>query len=140
MPRHLSGGRIRIVKSWIENTLRQAGERTPIPFAVRYADGAEHRTRPGSPAFTLVFRHPRAYWRMAGFGHVGMLESYFDGDIDVEGSLAKALAAGMEGELDRGGRTLNWVRNRWHELMHANASRRQAQRKRSRRRREEQCC
>jgi len=128
VPRHLSGGRIRIVKSWIENTLRQAGERTPIPFAVRYPDGTEYRTRPGSPAFTLIFRHPRAYWRMAGFGHVGMLESYFDGDIDVEGSLAKALAAGMEGELDRGGRTLNWVRNRWHELTHANASRRQAQR------------
>ena len=128
MPRHPSGGRIRIVKSWIEQTLRQAGERTAIPFAVRFAGRRRvPHAASGRPAFTLVFRHPRAYWRIAAFGHVGLLEAYFDGDLDVEGSLAKALAAGMEGGLDRGGRALNWVRNRWHELTHANASRRQAQ-------------
>ena len=126
MPQDLSGVRIRIVKSWIENALRRAGERTAIPFAVRYPDGTEQRTRPGSPAFTLVFRRPRAYWRIAAFGHVGMLEAYFDGDLDVEGSLAKALAAGMEGELDRGGRALNWVRNRWHEARFSNRSTAQA--------------
>jgi cyclopropane-fatty-acyl-phospholipid synthase len=116
------------MRSWIETTLRQAGERSAIPFAVRYPDGTEQRTRAGAPAFTLVFRDPRAYWRMAAFGHVGMLEAYFDGQLDVEGSLPDALAAGMEGGLDRRYTPLIWLRNRWHELTHANASRRQARR------------
>ena len=116
------------MRSWIENTLRGVGERTGIAFAVRYPDGREQRTREGAPAFTLVFRTPRAYWRMAAFGYVGLLESYFDRDVDIEGSLAKALAAGMEGGIDQRGTPFTWIRNRWHELTHSNAERSQAQR------------
>jgi cyclopropane-fatty-acyl-phospholipid synthase len=117
---------MRHVRSWIESTLRRAGKRTAIPFAVRYPDGAEQRTGEGAPAFTLAFRDPRAYWRIAAYGHVGMLEAYIDGQLDVEGSLAKALAAGMEGGLDRRYTWLNRLRNRWHELTHSNAERSQA--------------
>ncbi|MCD6041862.1 MAG: class SAM-dependent methyltransferase [Burkholderiales bacterium] len=106
--------------------LRHAGERTPIPFAARYHDGAEMRTRQGGPEFTIVFRSPRAYWRAALFGHVGLLEAYFDGEVDIEGSLPRALAAGMEGDLDRTPTLLGWVRNRWHELTHSNSGRSQA--------------
>jgi cyclopropane-fatty-acyl-phospholipid synthase len=116
------------VRAWIEETLRQVGERTAIPFAVRFTDGAEIRTQNAEPAFTLAFRSPRAYWRMAGFGHVGLLEAYFDGQVDIEGSLAKALAAGMEGRIDSRGTPLTWIRNRWHELTHSNAERSQARR------------
>ena len=100
------------------------GERTSIPFAVRHVDGTRSQTREGHPEFTLVFRNQRAYWRVAAFGHVGLLEAYFDGDVDVEGSLPKALAAGMEGEMV--GTPFTWVRNRWHELLHSNAARSQA--------------
>ena len=100
------------------------GERTSIPFAVRHVDGTETRTREGQPEFTIVFRNPRAYWRVAAFGHVGLLEAYFDGDVDVEGSLSQALAAGMEGQMD--GTPFTWIRNRWHELTHSNAARSQA--------------
>jgi cyclopropane-fatty-acyl-phospholipid synthase len=114
------------VKSWTESLLRRVGERTSIPFAVRHVDGAETRTREGQPEFTIVFRNPRAYWRIAAFGHVGLLEAYFDGDVDLEGSLPKALAAGMEGHIDSGLRPLTWIRNRWHEFMHSNAARSQA--------------
>src|SRR5262245_268685 len=98
---------------------------TSIPFAVRHPDGTETRTREGTPAFTIVFRNPRAYRRIVGSGHVGLLESYFEGDVDVEGSLAKALAAGMEGHIDDQ-TPLNWLRNRWHDLTHSNAARSQA--------------
>ncbi len=106
--------------------LRHAGERTPIPFAARFHDGAEMRTRQGAPEFTIVFRSPRAYWRAALFGHVGLLEAYFDGEVDIEGSLPRALAAGMEGDLDRNPTPLAWIRNRWHELTHSNSGRSQA--------------
>jgi cyclopropane-fatty-acyl-phospholipid synthase len=114
------------MRSLIESRLRRVGERTVVPFAVRFVDGSGFRTRDAAPAFTLVFRQPRAYWRALAFGHVGLLEAYFEGDLDVEGSLAAALAAGMEGELETDSKPLNWLRNRWHELNHANASRSQA--------------
>ncbi|HWM44624.1 MAG TPA: cyclopropane-fatty-acyl-phospholipid synthase family protein [Burkholderiales bacterium] len=116
------------MRAWIEETLRQVGERTEIPFAVRFPDGVETRTRKAAPAFTLVFRSPRAYWRMAAFGYVGLLEAYFADQVGIEGSLAKALAAGMEGGIDDRGTLFTWIRNRWHELTHSNAERSQAQR------------
>jgi cyclopropane-fatty-acyl-phospholipid synthase len=116
------------MRSWIDRTLRWVGERTRIPFAVRYPEGGERRTRDATPEFTLVFRTARAYWRMAAFGYVGLLEAYFDREVDIEGSLAKALAAGMEGGIDQRGTPFTWIRNRWHELTHSNAERSQAQR------------
>ena len=106
--------------------MRAVGERTAIPFALRHPDGTESRSRDAVPAFTVVFRNPRAYWRIAAFGHVGLLESYFDDDLDIEGSLPSALAAGMEGGMDRSAGILNWLRNRWHELTHSNAQRSRA--------------
>jgi cyclopropane-fatty-acyl-phospholipid synthase len=108
--------------------LGEVGERTAIPFAVRFPGGTETRTRNAAPAFTLVFRDPQAYWRMAAFGYVGLLEAYFANQVDIEGSLAKALAAGMEGGIDRRGTPFTWIRNRWHELTHSNAGRSQARR------------
>ena len=114
------------MKTWVENTLHAVGERTSIPFAVRHLDGMESRTRDAAPAFTLAFRRARAYWRIAAFGHVGLLEAYFDDDLDIEGSLPKALAAGMEGGIDQHTGFLVWLRNRWHELTHSNAARSRA--------------
>jgi cyclopropane-fatty-acyl-phospholipid synthase len=110
------------MRSIVEKALRRAGEKASIPFAVRFAGGGEYRSRDhAAPVFTLVFRNPRAYWRIAAFGHVGMMEAYVDGDVEVEGSLAAALATGMEGGLDQP-RVLTAVRNWWHELLFANAS------------------
>jgi cyclopropane-fatty-acyl-phospholipid synthase len=126
VPRLPPDGKIRDVKTWVDRMLRHAGERTPIPYGVRYHDGTEMRTRPGAPEFTIVFRSPRAYWRTALYAHVGLLEAYFDGEVDIEGSLPRALAAGMEGGLDRNPTPFGWIRNRWHELTHSNSGRTQA--------------
>jgi cyclopropane-fatty-acyl-phospholipid synthase len=104
-----------------EAALRGLGERVTTPFVVRFADGAEYRNRDGEPAFTLIFRNARAYRRIAAFGHIGLLESYFDGDVDLEGSLAKAMAAGMDGGMARAN-PLVGLRNRWHEWRFSNAS------------------
>jgi len=114
------------MRSIVEKALRRAGEKSSISFAARFAGGGEYRSRDGAaPAFTLVFNNSRAYRRIVAFGHVGMMEAYVDGDLDVEGSLAAALAAGMEGGLDQP-RILTAVRNWWHEFMFANASARQS--------------
>lgn len=74
------------------------------------------------PDFRLVFHHPRrAALRAALFGHVGLLESWFDGDLDVEGNLNSAFAAGFASALMRP-RLLVSLRNRWHEWRFSNAS------------------
>ena len=108
------------MRTYVETALREVKELSGIPFAVRFAGGGG-LPAPGDPAFTIVFNHPRAYWRVALFGHLGFLESYFDGDIDIEGSLAKALAAGMQGGMDRHKPLVSWL-NRWHEFLYRNSN------------------
>ncbi|MBV9192035.1 MAG: class I SAM-dependent methyltransferase [Betaproteobacteria bacterium] len=96
------------------------GERSGIPFALRLTDGIEVRIGKGDPEFTLIFRKRRAYWRIAAFGHVGLLEAYFAGDVDLQGSLARALAAGMAGaDVPK---FLVTMRNNFHEFLHGNTS------------------
>jgi cyclopropane-fatty-acyl-phospholipid synthase len=107
--------------------IERVGASTATPFRVRFPDGAEYRNSEGPPAFTLLVRDERALRRAALYGHVGVLESYFDGELDIEGSLPRALAAGMETHADEA----TWLvrlRNRWHEFMHTNASRLRANR------------
>ena len=113
------------MQSLIESKLSSFGERVPTSFAVTFPDGAQFANQPGEPQFRFVFRNPRALWRLGLFGHIGLLESYFDGDVDVDGSLALALASGMTGQLDRT-MPLVWLRNQWHELRFGNGDRAQA--------------
>jgi cyclopropane-fatty-acyl-phospholipid synthase len=109
------------MKTSIETALRRVAERAATPFAVRFAGGGELRAGSGEPAFTLVFRSAAAERRTALFGHIGLLESYFEGEADVEGSLAAALAAGMSGGYAEPNRLVA-IRNRWHEARYSNAS------------------
>ncbi len=107
--------------------LRGAAERTRMPFAARFASGSEFRAASGTPEFTLVFRTRRAELRTALFGHVGLLESYFCGEVEVEGDLARAFAFGMQSGLDGAG-WLVQLCNRWHEWRFSNATWEQAKR------------
>jgi cyclopropane-fatty-acyl-phospholipid synthase len=108
------------VKALADQLLRRTGERTGVSFAVRFAGGGEYRNRGDAPpAFTLVFRSAAAYARIAAFGHIGLLESYFDGQLDIEGDLAQAMAVGLAGGV-AGANPLVGVRNRWHELRFSN--------------------
>jgi len=112
--------------SALRSLIERAGRRTGTPFRVRFPTGAEYRSSEAPPAFTVTFRTERAERRTTLYGHVGLLEAYFDGDVDIEGSLPKALAAGMEAGIDQP-TLLVRLRNRWHELTHANGNRRRAQ-------------
>jgi cyclopropane-fatty-acyl-phospholipid synthase len=83
-------------------------------------DGREVRhANTGDPAVTLSFRTPRAYWRTALYGHVGLLEAYFDGDSTSRAACQQALAAGMEGGARRARLLVRWL-NRVHEFLHSN--------------------
>ena len=115
------------VRFLVASALRKTGARTHVPFAVRFRGGGEYRNSDRPAAFTLVVRRARAYARIAAFGHIGLIDAYIDGDVDVEGDLAKATAAGLESGMD-GHNLLVGVRNRWHELRYSNRSWSQAKR------------
>ena len=74
------------------------------------------------PDFRVVFHNRRRVaLRAALFGHIGLLESWFDGDLDVEGDVGRAFAAGMASGFDAP-TPLVRLRNRWHEWRFSNAS------------------
>jgi cyclopropane-fatty-acyl-phospholipid synthase len=110
----------------LEALLDRVGNATAMPFRARFASGREYRNSDEPPAFTLIFNSARAERRAALYGHVGMLDAYFDGEIDIDGSLQQALAAGMEGGIDQARLPVRLL-NRWHEFLYRNASRSQAQ-------------
>ena len=115
------------MRNLAETFVRRAGARSRTPFAVRFAGGGEYRNREEAPAFTVVFHSAAAYARVAAFGHIGLLESYFDGQVDIEGSVAAAMAVGMESGA-ASNNLLVGVRNRWHELRFSNRDWAQAKR------------
>ena len=99
---------------------------TDIPFKVVLPGGAVFRHGSADPAFTITLRTRRAQRRLLLFGYVGLLESYFDGGLDVDGDLALAFRAGIDSGYDRVGNPLVGLRNRWHEWRHSNRSTAQA--------------
>ncbi|MBK7331383.1 MAG: class I SAM-dependent methyltransferase [Betaproteobacteria bacterium] len=99
---------------------------TQVPFRVVFADGTEFRGGTADPAFTLRFRTRAAQWRILRDGHLGFLEGYFDGGMDVEGDLALALRAGMDAGLDAKPRRLVRLRNAWLERRASNRTAGQA--------------
>ena len=95
---------------------------TDIPFRVVLANGAVVQAKDAAPAFTLTFKNALAQWRVAAMGYVGLLESYFDGALDIDGDLALMFRAGFDGGYDRAKMPLVWLRNQWHELRCSNRS------------------
>ena len=96
--------------------------RTGVCFRIVFANGESWQSQDGEPAFTLIFRNRRAKWRTLLFGHVGLLESYFAGDLDIEGNVQLVFRTGMDMGLDRPPTGLLRLRNAWHEFRFSNRS------------------
>ena len=93
---------------------------TKVPFRVVFADGSEFRQGTADPGFALVFRSRAAQWRVLRDGHIGFLEGYFDGGIDIEGDLGLMFRVGMDAGLDTKPRRIVQLRNRWLERRESN--------------------
>jgi len=92
-----------------------------IPCRVVFSNGAEYRSG-DAPRFTIVFRRRRGELRLLRYGHVGILEAYFDGDVDVEGEFPLAFRIAMDRKLaENPNRLVRW-RNRLHEARFSNKS------------------
>jgi cyclopropane-fatty-acyl-phospholipid synthase len=102
--------------------LRAIGERTSVCFRIVFADGSIFQNQDCQPVVSMVFRTAAAERRVWLFGHVGLLESYFDQSLDVEGDFALAFRAGMDARFDWRSNPLNTVRNYWHEFRFNNSS------------------
>jgi len=112
------------MKSIVAQEIAKMGGAVPFAFEVTFADGTIYRNRDEPARFALRFRNRAAEWSTAAFGHVGMIESYIEGGIDVEGDLNAAFEAGLNGGVSSG--VMVNHRNRWHEFRRSNATWEQA--------------
>ena len=101
-------------------------QRAGVAFAVELADGSRCLAGGGPPAFTIAFRSDAALLATFTRGHIGLLEAYFDGSVDVEGDLHAGFAAAMAAGFDLQSRPWNALENGLHEWRHSNASAAQA--------------
>jgi hypothetical protein len=107
--------------------IARLGEQTPIAFRVTFADGSMHQNQPGAPQVTFTFRTQRAERRVLLYRHVGLLEAYFHGELDIDGDFQAAWRVGVESGFDREPDPLPIrLRNARHERRMSNASRARA--------------
>jgi cyclopropane-fatty-acyl-phospholipid synthase len=104
----------------LKRVVERIGSRTSLCFHVTFADGSSCQNRPGEAQVRFHFRTAYAQWRVLAFGHVGLLEAYFDRTLDIEGDFAATFRVGMESKFDRAAPLPVRVRNRWHELTQSN--------------------
>jgi cyclopropane-fatty-acyl-phospholipid synthase len=110
----------------MQNIVDSLHKRTGIPFAIGLPDGSHYRSGSGDPAFTIMFHSEAALLSAFTRGQIGLLESYFDQSVDVEGDFGAALAAGLLSGLDLQGKALINMENGIHELRYSNHSMAQA--------------
>lgn len=110
------------MSSTFKRIVETLGRSTRICFRITYADGASWQNRTGEPAVHFRFKTAASQWRTVAFGSIGLLESYFDQEIDVEGDFGRVFAIAFESGFDRKSNLLMWVRNQWHELRFGNRS------------------
>jgi len=100
--------------------LEKLGNATQVCFRVTFPDGSSWQNAAGEPVVQFHLKTVASQWRIAAFGHIGLLESYFDQSIDVEGDFAAAFRIAFESGFDRKPGPLVWTRNQWHELRYSN--------------------
>ncbi|MSQ58898.1 MAG: class I SAM-dependent methyltransferase [Betaproteobacteria bacterium] len=102
------------------------GTRTALSFETTFADGSVHRNRAEDHALKLRFNSLLGELRALAQGHVGFLEAYFDGQLDVDGDFALPFRIAFESGFESRRNPLVWIRNQWHELRYSNRRMKQA--------------
>lgn len=102
--------------------VEELGGRTEVCFGVQFADGSVWQNRAEPPEVTFHFRTAQAERRALLYGHVGLLEAYFDQSLEVEGDLGLAIRVGFDSGFERRTSLPVKLRNQWHEALKANRS------------------
>lgn len=111
----------------LQQALDRLAARAGTGFHLRLPGGTLVRAGTGAPRFTLVVHDRSALAAVALRRHLGLLEAYFDGRVDVEGDLSAAFAAGLLAGVDGHPGWVGRMENRWHEWRHANRAPNRAQ-------------
>jgi cyclopropane-fatty-acyl-phospholipid synthase len=106
----------------VQKMVDAIAEGSATPFAVVLPDGTRHHAGRGDAAFTVVLRSDAALLSLTTRGHIGLLEAYFDQQVDVDGDIGAAFAAAMAAGFDTRFNPLNEVENSLHEWRHSNGS------------------
>ena len=104
----------------IKRIIQSLGSTTQVCFRVTFADSSAWQNMPGEPFVHFRFKTAGAQWRVMAFGHIGLLESYFDESLDVDGDFARAFRVGFDSRFGDAPGPLVRLRNHWHELTHSN--------------------
>ena len=110
----------------IRKVIAALGSRTHVPFGVRFADGSSYQNVAGEPLFHVLFKTRGAQWNTIVNGHIGLLESYFDGSIDIDGDFATIFKMAFESRFSHRQTPSVAIRNRWHEFRFSNRTIEQA--------------
>lgn len=111
--------------SLLRRGLKPFLERISTGLQFVFADGTELSNTDGEPEATIRFNNARAQRNAALFGHIGLLESHFDRDIDIEGDLKAVFRASFDSRFSRPNPLVR-LRNRWHERRFSNRTLEQA--------------
>jgi cyclopropane-fatty-acyl-phospholipid synthase len=110
----------------LRSLIDSLGQRSGASFAVEMPGGMRYRSGSAEPAFTVIFRTDSAVAATFVRGHIGLLESYFDQQVDVLGDFGAAMAAGINSGFDVRFDAVNSVENNLLEWRGANRSPEQA--------------
>ncbi len=98
------------------------GKSTRLSFRVTFADGTSWQNLPADPVVHFRFKSMAAQVRTAVFGNIGLLESYFDQSLEVDGDFPRVFRIAFESGFDHDSSALVWMRNQWHEFRFGNGS------------------
>jgi cyclopropane-fatty-acyl-phospholipid synthase len=98
------------------------GARSQVPIEVVFRDGSSYRNSTDSPVVRIVFKSLGSQMRVLAQGHIGLMEAYFDGSVEVDGEFGQAFRFGMDTRIAKGPKPPVRVRNWWHELRLSNRS------------------
>jgi cyclopropane-fatty-acyl-phospholipid synthase len=105
----------------LDARLRAVTADSPVALRVVYADGSGFAVGVGGSEICVRFKTIGAQWRCLVLGSVGLLEAWFDGDVEIDGDLAPLFALGFEAGYDAPTLAVRLL-NRWHEYRHNNAA------------------
>lgn len=115
-----------IARHLLRRKFADIAKHSSLCFSVEFADGSVFASGGSEPSITLTYKTIKAEWRCVLFGHVGLLEAYFDDGLAIEGDLGHAVSISFESGFSDQAPFPVMIRNKWHEFKLGNRTIEQA--------------